>query len=328
MNNKIQYAVYKRETGNASGKAKSDALDILLSMGFDLSYHPSDKRKIRVIQQFLSMHKFKNKDYVVVQYPALADSMLSMLFKYLPLKGKSIALIHDLVSIQGVNNNGVNEEIGALNHFNVLIVHNRNMATYLLDNGYKGKMVCLELFDYLHDFSRKIHESPFSNTVSFAGNLTKGKFIYDLEKIGKCQFKLYGSLGDGKAPDAKNVSYMGLLPSDEIVYKMEGDYGLIWDGDSVETCSGETGRYLLYNNPHKLSLCIAAGKPVITWKKAAISDFVETNDIGIAVESLEELNEIDLSEHYSRMKNNVLSIKKEIAQGKYLERALNSAMQA
>lgn len=328
MNNKIQYAVYKRETGNASGKAKSDALDILLSMGFDLSYHPSDRRKIRVIQQFLSMHKFKNKDYVVVQYPALADSMLSMLFRYLPLKGKSIALIHDLVSIQGVNNNGVNEEIGALNHFDVLIVHNRNMATYLLDNGYKGKMVCLELFDYLHDFSRKIHESPFSNTVSFAGNLTKGKFIYDLEKIGKYQFKLYGSLGDGKVPDAKNVSYMGLLPSDEIVYKMEGDYGLIWDGDSVETCSGETGRYLLYNNPHKLSLCIAAGKPVITWKKAAISDFVETNDIGIAVESLEELNEIDLSEHYSRMKNNVLSIKNEIAQGKYLERALNSAMQA
>lgn len=327
MNNKIQYAVYKRETGNASGKAKADALDILLFMGFDLSYHPSDKRKIRVVQQLLSMWKFRNKAFVVVQYPAVADSMLSMLFRYLPRKGRSIALIHDLVSIQGVDNSGVSKEIDALNHFDVLIVHNKNMENYLLNNGYRGKMVCLELFDYLHDFSRKIHESPFSNTVAFAGNLSKGKFIYDLNKVSKCQFKLYGSLGGGNAPVAENVSYMGLLPSDEIVYKMEGDYGLIWDGDSVETCSGETGRYLLYNNPHKLSLCIASGKPVITWKRAAISDFVEANDIGIVVESLEELNDIDLSEHYSRMKNNVMNIKKEIAQGKYLERALITAMQ-
>lgn len=327
MNNKIQYAVYKRETGNASGKAKSDALDILVKMGFDLSYNPSAKRSIRVVQQLLSMRKFKNKDYVVVQYPALADSMLLTLFRYLPRNGRNIALIHDLVSIQGVNNDGVDKEIEVLNHFDVLIVHNKKMEAYLFNNGYKGKMICLELFDYLHDVTRKIQETPFSNTVTFAGNLTKGRFIYELCRINKCQFKLYGSLGDEKPPVDENVSYMGMLPSDEIVYKMEGDYGLIWDGDSVKTCSGETGKYLLYNNPHKLSLCIASGKPVITWKESAISDFVEENDIGIVVDSLEELNHIDLSENYSRMKNNVLKIKNEIAQGKYLERALITAMQ-
>lgn len=326
MNGRIQYAVYKRETGNASGKAKADALDILLKLGFDLSYKPSDSRKIRVVQQLLSMKKFEDMDVVLVQYPALDDRLLNNLFKHLPKNGKSIALIHDLLSIQGVENKGVNKEINSLNHFDVLIVHNESMKNYLLENGYKGKMVSLNLFDYLHDITKETIKKPFSKTISYAGNLTKGKFIYRLNEISNCQFKLYGSLGDGLKPDSKNVRYMGMLPSDEIVYQMEGDYGLIWDGDTIETCSGQTGKYLLYNNPHKLSLCIASGKPVITWKNAAISEFVLSNEIGIVVDSLEELNDIDLFDKYDQMKKNVLKIKSDIAEGKYLERAMSIAM--
>lgn len=45
----------------------------------------------------------------------------------------------------------------------------------------------------------------------------------------------------------------------------------VWDGDSVDTCAGNTGAYLRYNNPHKTSLYLACGMPVIVWKEAAIA---------------------------------------------------------
>ena len=123
-----------------------------------------------------------------------------------------------------------------------------------------------------------------------------------------------------------NVTYKGMLPSDEIPYLMEGDYGLVWDGDTISTCSSLLGEYLRYNNPHKLSLCVAAGKPIITWKEAAIADFINKNKIGITVSSLEELNNMDLSKNYDIMRKNVLKLKKDVGEGKYLERAIEKAL--
>ncbi|NRO11242.1 Beta-1,6-galactofuranosyltransferase WbbI [Lactobacillus helveticus] len=49
-----------------------------------------------------------------------------------------------------------------------------------------------------------------------------------------------------------------------------------------------TGNYLRYNDPHKLSLYLASGIPVIIWKKAAEAKFVEENKVGITVDSLED----------------------------------------
>ena len=64
---KIQYSVYKRETGNAGGKAKNDAYDILLNIGYMPSYVPSNKRTIRIIQQILSLQKLNEKVLLVIQ---------------------------------------------------------------------------------------------------------------------------------------------------------------------------------------------------------------------------------------------------------------------
>jgi len=319
---KIQYAVWKKETNNAGGKAKNDAYDIVEKLGFEASYKPSETRLIRVIQQYMSMHKFDAADVVFMQYPAVDFRILPSFLKHINGKKTTIALIHDLRSIQGSGEEEDIEEIPLLNKFKYIIAHNQRMTDYLKTKGCTSHIINLELFDYLHNASLSIQAPIGDGSIAFAGNLVKSTFIDGLSQVNNVKFFLYGNKGDKSFDGIDNVEYKGSLPSEEIVYKLEGDYGLVWDGDSVQTCSGKHGDYLRYNNPHKLSLYIAAGKPIITWKKAAIADFVKRNNIGIVVDSLNELKDIPLSKDYDFMRSNVIMIKKEIAAGNYLSTAL------
>ena len=322
----IQYAVARRETGNASGKAKRDAFNIAEAMGFKPSYNPSSRQAVRVLQQALSMPGFMGRKVIFFQYPAVSGQMMTLFRHAVSAKSYKIALVHDLLSIQGFGDRTGRKEADFLKIFDCLIVHNRFMESFVRRMGYAGSIIPLELFDYLHDSSKPVMEEPFSGSVSFAGNLTKAGFLSGLGQIGSLSFLLYGAGLKEEWTAAPNVSYEGLLPSDEIQYLMRGDYGLIWDGDSIETCGGPNGEYLRYNNPHKLSLCIASGKPVITWKEAAIAEFVNQKQIGVTVGSLRELESMDLSADYETMRRNVLAIKSEIAEGLYLKRALSKAL--
>ena len=322
---KIQYAIARKETGNASGKAKKDAFDIALKMGFVPSYHPVAVQFLRVLLQIVSLPRFVGKKVIFFQYPAVSELLMNMFRKIVSKKSYKIALIHDLSSIQGLAEYERNREVEFLSIFDCLIVHNQCMDDYVKRIGYKGKTVILGLFDYLHDANHEIQEHSFSNSVSFAGNLEKAVFLKNIGTIN-CNWILYGKKGENSFENFSNVSYKGLLPSDEIQYLMEGDYGLVWDGDSIDTCAGPSGEYLRFNNPHKLSCCIAAGKPVITWRKAAIASFVEKKQIGITVDSLKDLNNIDLSNNYETMRRNVMKIKKEISDGKFLESAILKAL--
>lgn len=323
----IQYSVWKKETNSAGGKAKNDAYDVALEYGFLPSYNPSNKRLIRVLQQLLSMRKFRKADVLLVQYPAIETRLLNVLFRNINPNGISIALIHDLPSIQGMKDGEKEIEISQLKHFSHLIVHNKKMEDYIRNLGYEGNITSLELFDYLHDKKQKTIDDSFSNSISIAGNLKKGKYILDLGSVTTCHFELYGIKGNMDFSGINNVEYKGMLSSDEIIYKLTGDYGLIWDGDSVDSCSGVYGQYLLINNPHKLSMCMAAGKPVITWENAAIADFVKRENIGICVKSLKDLNSIDLIQNYEIYKCNVMKIKNKVADGYYLRKALDTILQ-
>lgn len=323
---KIQYSIWKKETNSAGGKAKNDVYDIMLKLGFESSYNPSDIRVIRIFQQLFSLKKFMGEKIKFIQYPTLQTNIFSLFLKVLKKQDKSIALVHDISSIQGMSNISEIKEINKLKKFNYLIVHNKSMEKYVKNLGYTGKLINLKLFDYLHDSNKKIIDNNYSNSISFAGNLEKSKFLLSISKIKNYKFYLYGLKGNMDFSELKNSIYKGCLNSEEIVYKLEGDYGLVWDGESIDGCKGVYGEYLKYNNPHKLSLYIAAGKPVITWKRAAIADFVLENRIGIVVDSLEELNTLDLSEDYKEMKNNVLELKKLIAEGFYLKSAINKIL--
>ena len=294
--------------------------------GFNPSYNPSVNRSIRILKQFLSIKGLRKKDVLLVQYPTVSKQLMPVLLKKLKKIDISIALIHDIPSLQGMKGE-IAREIDELNHFNYLIVHNVYMLNQLKNYGCVSKMISLEIFDYLHDEFHDMIEHPFDGTICVAGNLDKSKYLLNIDKLTGCKFNLYGIKKIVDFTHLKNAEYKGLLASDIIPYFLDGDYGLVWDGNSIDTCSDIYGEYLRINNPHKLSLYIAAGKPIITWSHAAIADFVKKNKIGIAVDSLMDLNEIDLANNYEQLKNNSLKIKRKLAKGFFLRTALNKVFE-
>ena len=141
--------------------------------------------------------------------------------------------------------------------------------------------------------------------------------------MSNIKFELYGP--DYSGSPGENISYHGSFSPDELISHINGHFGLVWDGESCELCSGAYGQYLKYNNPHKFSLYLASGIPVIVWTESAIARYVEEKGIGLCVSSLEEmdivLNDLEREKYYS-IKDNVLKIRKDIISGKHLMAAL------
>ena len=170
--------------------------------------------------------------------------------------------------------------------------------------------------------------TTYSNkTIVIAGNLSRQKsaYIYQLNDItDHCHYNLYGIGYDGK--DTENVSYKGAFSPDELISQLQGQYGLVWDGESCDTCSGAFGEYLKYNNPHKFSLYLAAGLPVIIWKSAALAVYVEKYGLGMCIDSLKELDSrlsAITSDDYLRMVENVAKYRKSLVNGCHLKEALD-----
>ena len=140
---------------------------------------------------------------------------------------------------------------------------------------------------------------------------------------------LYGvNFSEEIAQNAGNIIYHGSVPSDIIPEKFSKGFGLVWDGDRIDTCSGNTGTYLRYNNPHKLSLYLSAGLPVIIWDEAAEKPFVMENQVGFAVHSLyeieEKLNSLTEKEYFNFVKH-AEHMAKKLKAGEYTRLALKTA---
>lgn len=87
------------------------------------------------------------------------------------------------------------------------------------------------------------------------------------------------------------------------------------------------GNYLKYNNPHKLSLYVASGIPVITWNQAAIAEFIQENDIGFTVDGIDQISTkiSQLNEKvYSRYCKNILKLQDKAIKGEYTSHAILS----
>ena len=326
-------------------------------------YLPSDRNASQKAPQdieevFLKKHKcamrvYKNNGYVLRNIDCLLRHICRKIrfslsnaiaivqwppYPKRPMDNKSIvnfckrkvALIHDLESIRFNFDNDssmVENEISELNRFDVVITHNKHMTKWLLEHGLKSKTVELVVFDYLSDYSGDNTLKDKGYTICFAGNLSKSVFLRNISDAVSSRINLYGN--KPSFPLSENIHYFGSFTPNELCCAMVGDFGLIWDGDSVDSCTGPNGIYMQYNNPHKLSLYISCGIPIITWKKAAIADFIMENGIGFVVESLHEVDKIlmNISElEYLEMKNRINRIRKQVVQGGYTEAAIETAI--
>ena len=200
------------------------------------------------------------------------------------------------------------------------------MKGVLVNKGVIGeKITNLEIFDYLiPDFIEKTSlrkEQP----IIVAGNLSQDKAAYLYSLPIEPQFNLYG-VGFDESRKLSNETYFGSFLPDELPSVLEGSFGLVWDGDSSETCSGFFGEYLRYNNSHKASLYLASGFPIIVWKESALSHFVLKNNCGITVDSLFDIQETINSiseEEYQELVENAQKVGNNIRSGYYLKTALD-----
>lgn len=213
-----------------------------------------------------------------------------------------------------------------------LIVHNEAMKARLqASHGVPAeKMTVLGIFDYLYDGDVEGADEPFARTVFVAGNLDpeKSGYVYRLGELGgKMHINLYGGHFDADAA-AESIAYQGAFPPDELPQHLRGNFGLIWDGPALDRCAGQMGDYLRINNPHKTSLYLAAGFPVIIWKQAALAPFITENGLGLAVDSLEELPALFdalTEEDYRRMVAQAAAYGAQLRSGDFMRRAAEAA---
>ena len=327
------------DVNHAGPKARRDVVAILKKDGWkEISF--MDESIInessligtfkRLISSFHSFFKIRKNSFLLVQYPLEHNSpdifyLLLPIFKKLN-KLKCYALIHDLNSIRFKNNIYCEIEKKRLAVFDNIISHNKVMTDFLTYELKLNKNIKeLVLFDYLSNYTVETVNYPI-NEVVFAGNLTKSTFCKELKNVNNINFILYGIMEDKEKIIHKNVHYKGSFSPEEIVTKLEGSWGLVWDGDSIETCGGKYGEYLKFNASHKNSLYIVAGLPLIVWKDAAIANYVLEKNIGITVSSLYEIHDIITNmsyDDYQIMKANVQKIASKLKNGDTLLKIMN-----
>ena len=318
----------------ASSKATND-VSAVLKKEFDVQYVPITRHFLNkvigsiefLITFFCAVRRIPKGCNVFIQYPLINLGIFKYCYKRLK-KFNAITIVHDLQSYRFPHfRHFRNLELDILSSFGSVIVHSESMKQKLIEDGVTTNIVVLQLFDYLLEDSMKAEQK--NDTIIFAGALEKSLFLKDMEKIdlGKYKLNLYGR----DCPDIKlddSVCYKGkFLPDD--ISSIEGEWGLLWDGESAFECSGNFGEYLTLIAPHKLSLYISCGFKVIVWEKSAMAKFVLDNHLGITIRSIEEIaSKLDAldAEELQNMKASVARISEKIRHGEMFSSALTSAL--
>ena len=312
---------------HAGSKARLDAEKIMLEEGYHPFFQNNDSNPVILTEN----------DVLVLQFPLLWHSLKTLILTKLLRKRqfKAYLLIHDIESLRNRSIKSFQDFKYAILHFlqnktvlervDGIIAHNDKMKAVLIQMGIpEEKIISLEIFDYLipNYESKKTYDKSM---ILLAGNFDIQKAKYARQLPDNPEFSIYGINFEAENLP-QNVHYNGAFSPEELPYYLEGGFGLVWDGDSPHTCSGMFGEYLKMNNPHKASLYLASGFPIIMWRQSALADFVRKNSCGILVDSLFEIADILDSiskEVYEELINNSKKIGDNIRNGHYLKTALD-----
>lgn len=329
----------------AGSKAVLDSKRIAEAEGYsslligNQSFHRFHLYDALLLINLSKLRKLKSGDILLISFPVYCSSrtrgILMNALRQARKKGvKYLVLIHDLDSLRFKTKKDARYEKLIMDMADAVIAHNERMAQYITDhyNISPDMVISLGIFDYLYQHAPKAEplQTSGQKTIVIAGNLSQDKagYIYNLQNIKKdLKYCLYGINADTNALPPR-VEYEGSYDPDELPCILNEGFGLVWDGISAEKCEGPAGLYLRYNNPHKCSLYIVSGLPIIIWKEAALADFVERNGIGIIVGSLEEAEQkiLQLSaDEYLSMKYNLMKIGDKVRTGQFLKAAMKKA---
>lgn len=338
------------EKYNAGSKARKDSEKILVSADFEILYANTNYgvqkdillKPLQYLEYFRNycrwkktIKKLSDGDIIVIQYPIINTTLFfnKILKKLNKKKVLTIALIHDLDSLRMLNDwtfiskkRIVYTDKVTLNLYQKIIVHNDAMKNHLMKYIDKSKLYTLGIFDYLLNEDVINIERKKDEPIVIAGNLLsiKANYLRKLSNVKELKINLYGKGLDFDLPN--NISYKGAFLPGNINGKIDGGYGLVWDGDDIDGCKGVYGEYLKYNNPHKASLYIVSQLPLIVPSSSAISQFILKNKIGITIDNIKDIDERlkQISDkEYKEMQDNLRKLSKKLSSGYYLKNVVN-----
>ena len=345
MTDKVYISRNYRGLFDAAGKAKIDCETILTKLGWqNLGFKQTWVTNsllgtlISALGVTWGLLRLKRHSYICLQYP------FNKFYRYCvwgaeQKKCNILTIIHDVRSLKGKYEFS-QKEIDLLARSQQLIVHNKTMRKWFEEQSITSQLFEIQAFDYLHTPKMSVDKKTYNIEqlrIVFAGSIgSKQSFVYELDTLEKANYKvdLYGTnfhSSSVKHPSNSILEYKGVFPADEVIDRIDGDFGLVWYGESLESCDGLPGKYLKFNNPHKLSLYVLCDMPIIIWDKAAMADFVVSNDIGFTVSSLNELPEKMRAltpSDIERFKMNVAQVKKKLEAGGFLRQAVEQAEHA
>ncbi|CAM3030509.1 sugar transferase [Leuconostoc gasicomitatum] len=304
-------------------KAKSDYAIIAVALGWHklplMRYNDarfSNETRLQKISEWLT--DVKPKDLVLHQFPTYMSAEFERQFVH-TLKHLNVCraiVIHDIEPLRLVKQDAWEYQI--LNQYDFIIVHSKDMKNQLQANGVKAAFIVQPLFDYL---SQPRPTALFSRNINFAGTFQKSPW---LQNYTGPNLTLFGSKPKKwqNIDFSTHINYQGNFDPEEIVNHLTDGYGLIWDSD-FDDKTYQT--YTRYNTPHKASLYLRAGLPLIAWSQSAIGQFIVNHKLGFVINNLTDLN---LKLHaineaqYQLWQTNIQIIADHVGRGDYTKNTL------
>lgn len=224
------------------------------------------------------------------------------------------------------------EEIKFINQADGIIVHSKPMADHLKE---QLALFDQKLIDPVTWFGPSLNRTNyfrgrrrFDQGVDYAGSLFKAPFLQQLP--GDFKLNIYGAKeSDQKLAEHKSIQLHPRVDPEAIPQLLEGSYGLIWDSEQYPDVKGPLGQYERYNTPAKFPMYLSANEPVIVWSHASTAPFVRANQIGLTIESLDQLPTAIASvteEQYNQMLTNTIRIGSLVRSGFFLKKAIFDVM--
>ena len=328
------YVISWHDTVNHGGsKAKQDVENFLKAEGYREIDTPANNisKVLFVYFKFPRIVKSIHNSTILFQFPSGKPFLRKKMMESIRNSdNKLVVLIHDIESLRLNHEPGREkenaEEIDLLKKCDGIISHNEAMTEWLHQQGVMVPITNLGIFDY--DNPQKVNtDGKYDGSICFAGNLEKSSFLNKLQL--KHSLVLFGSHPADSYHE--HLKYAGMFPPEVLPQKLTQNFGLVWDGSDVNSCTGPYGEYMRYNDPHKVSLYLSSGIPVIIWREAALANFIQQNNLGILIDDLTELDKVldHLSaEEYAAMKENVVNFSGRLRGGHYIKQAMKNISKA
>ena len=346
--NAIYYILEENKRGNTAGtKLKDDLMSFFRNSGYKPVnkiplYSNNKKTFLYLIKSFISTIalsiklSFIKKKTIVMVYPLIKINFWKHAFMLACKKNKIILLLFDLRYFQykcfGDHKDfSLKEETAFLNNAYACIAHTLFEKQLLLENGLTTKTYTLEFLDYISNVFCLEPQTRLPNNIAFAGYLPRASFLnkVDLKTFKNISINIYGDTETLKAKNP-NLHYCGSYDGQSLINEMSScQFGLVWDGDDIDTFGNFYGGYEKYIIPHKAVSYINAGLPLIVWSDSALAQFVDKYNVGIKIKNINEIPSAISKigdDEYALLISNVKAVQKLTSSCSFIKRTFNEIL--